>query len=197
MSRRRLRVSNNVTLDGVMQSPGDPDEDRRGGFEHGGWANEYFDPVMAESAADEISRGSAFLLGRRTFQHFASVWPSMPADNMFAKVLNEAPKHVVSRTLTAPLEWQNSTLLEGEAIEAVRRLKDQDGPDLVILGSGELIRSLLPHGLIDEIRLLIHPLVLGSGIRLFDEASGLSRFRLVESRPTTTGVLIARYEGDA
>jgi dihydrofolate reductase len=194
MSRRRLRVSNNVTLDGVMQAPAGSDEDPRRGFQHGGWANEYFDPVMAEAASEGIARGSAFLFGRRTYQHFAAVWPSMPADNMFARILNESAKHVVSGTLAEPLDWRNSSLIRGDPIEAVRALKGQDGPDLVILGSGQLIRSLLPHGLIDELRILIHPLVLGSGIRLFDEGMELEKFRLVGSKPTTTGVIIATYE---
>src|SRR3954471_8646338 len=132
MSTRRLRVSNNVTLDGVMQAPAGPDEDPRGGFKHGGWANDYFDPVMAEAASEGIARGSAFLFGRRTYQHFAAVWPSMPADNMFAGVLNESPKHVVPATPPEPLEWRNSSLIHGDPIEGVRALKDQDGPDLVI-----------------------------------------------------------------
>ena len=117
----------------------------------------------------------------------------MPADNQFTKVLNESPKYVASRTLEEPLGWQNSHRLEGNVLDAVRTLKAQDGPDLVILGSGELIRSLLPHGLIDEIRLLIHPLVLGTGIRLFADGTALSTFALVDSKPTTTGVIIATY----
>jgi dihydrofolate reductase len=194
MSRRRLRVSNNVTLDGVMQAPAGPEEDLRGGFAHGGWANEYFDPVMAEVAAEGIERGSAFLFGRRTYQHFAGVWPFMPADNPFASVLNESPKHVVSSTLSEPLEWRNASLVLGDPIAAVGRLKEEDGPDLVILGSGQLIRSLLPSGLIDELRLQIHPLVLGAGMRLFDDGTELQTFRLVETKSTTTGVIIATYE---
>jgi dihydrofolate reductase len=194
---RRITVNDSVTLDGVMQAPGRPDEDRRGGFAHGGWANPYFDEVMAREAGAGMANGSAFLLGRRTYEDFAAVWPSMPADNMFTKVLNESPKYVVSRTLEEPLAWQNSTVLDGDAVAAVRDLKAQVGPDLVILGSGELIRSLLPHGLIDEVRLLIHPLVLGTGIRLFDAGTSLSTFTLVDSKPTTTGVIIATYRPTA
>jgi dihydrofolate reductase len=190
---RRIIVNVSVTLDGVMQAPARPDEDPRGGFAHGGWAGPYFDEVMAREAGTGMGKGSAFLLGRRTYQDFAAVWPTMPADNMFTKVLNESPKYVVSRTLTEPLAWQNSHRLDGDTIEAVRRLKAQDGPDLVILGSGELIRSLLPHGLIDELRILIHPLVLGTGIRLFDERTELSTFTLADAKPTTTGVIIATY----
>ena len=162
---RTITVSNSVTLDGVMQAPGRPDEDRRGGFAHGGWANPYFDPVMIESAGVEMGRGTEMLFGRRTYDDFAAVWPNMPADNPFTKVLNEARKHVVSNSLSEPLSWTNSALLRGKAVDTVRALKAGDGPDLVILGSGELLRSLMRHDLIDEIRLLIHPLVLGSGRR--------------------------------
>ena len=190
---RRIIVNDSVTLDGVMQAPGRPDEDRRGGFTHGGWAGPYFDEVMAREAGTGMGKGSAFLLGRRTYEDFASVWPTMPADNMFTKVLNESPKYVASRTLAEPLAWQNSHRLNGDVVEAVRDLKAEDGPDLVVLGSGELIRALLPHGLIDEVRLLIHPLVLGTGIRLFDAGTSLATFTLVDSKPTTTGVIIATY----
>lgn len=190
---RRIIVNDSVTLDGVMQAPGRPDEDRRGGFAHGGWATPYFDEVMAEEAGSGMGKGSAFLLGRRTYEDFAAVWPAMPPDNMFTKVLNESPKYVVSRTLQEPLAWQNSHRLDGDTIEAVRRLKAQDGPDLVVLGSGELIRSLLPHRLIDELRILIHPLILGTGIRLFDDGTALSRFTLAAAKPSTTGVILATY----
>jgi dihydrofolate reductase len=190
---RRIIVNDSVTLDGVMQAPARPDEDPRGGFAHGGWAGPYFDEVMAREAGTGMGKGSAFLLGRRTYEDFAAVWPTMPTDNMFTKVLNESPKYVASRTLEEPLAWDNSHRLHGDVVEAVRDLKAQDGPDLVILGSGELIRSLLPHGLIDEIRLLIHPLVLGTGIRLFDAGTALATFTLVDSKPSTTGVIIATY----
>jgi dihydrofolate reductase len=190
---RRISVSNNVTLDGVMQAPGRPDEDPRGGFEHGGWATPYFDSVMAEEAGKGMARGGAMLFGRRTYEDFASVWPKMPADNMFAKVLNSAEKYVVSRTLEEPLPWEHSTLIGGDAPQTVADLKGSDGPDLVILGSGELIRSLMPHDLIDEFRLLIHPLVLGSGRRLFEGEATFEKFELVDSKTTTTGVIIATY----
>jgi dihydrofolate reductase len=190
---RRIVVNNNVTLDGVMQAPARPDEDRRGGFEHGGWATPYFDPVMAEEAGAGMASGGAVLFGRRTYEDFATVWPHMPGDNQFAAFLNNTPKYVASKTLEEPLTWGNSTLLAGDAPESVARLKESDGPDLVILGSGELIRSLLPHGLIDEFRLLIHPLVLGEGRRLFDEGDAYTKFRLVDTKPTTTGVIIATY----
>jgi len=190
---RRIVVNNSVTLDGVMQAPGRPDEDRRGGFEHGGWAAPYFDSVMAEAAGEGIASTTALLFGRRTYEDFASVWPTMPGDNPFTTVINESQKLVASRTLKAPLSWKNSTLLEGDAAEAVARLRQEPGPDLVILGSGELIQSLMLHDLIDEFRLLIHPLVLGSGRRLFVDGGALARFRLVDTKTSTTGVVIATY----
>jgi dihydrofolate reductase len=190
---RRIVVNNNVTLDGVMQAPARPDEDRRGGFEHGGWATPYFDPVMAEEAGKGMAGGGAMLFGRRTYEDFATVWPNMPDDDQFAGFLNKAQKFVVSRTLTEPLSWSNSTLLSGDAAGAVRRLKESDGPDLVVLGSGDLIRSLMPHDLIDEYGLLIHPLVLGSGQRLFEGEGTFEKFELVDTTTTTTGVIIATY----
>jgi dihydrofolate reductase len=190
---RRIIVNNSVTLDGVMQAPGRPDEDRRGGFEHGGWAAPYFDSVMAEAAGEGMASATALLFGRRTYEDFASVWPTMPGDNPFTTVINESQKLVASRTLKAPLSWKNSTLLTGDAAEGVARLKQEAGPDLVILGSGELIQSLMPHDLIDEFRLLIHPLVLGSGRRLFVDGGALARFRLMDTKTSTTGVVIATY----
>jgi dihydrofolate reductase len=191
---RRISVSNSVTLDGVMQAPAAADEDQRDGFKHGGWALPYFDPVMVESAGTQMAQRADLLLGRRTYEHFARVWPHMPEDNPFTKTINEARKLVVSNSLSEPLEWNNSRLMRGEADASVRALKAEDGPDLVILGSGQLLRSLLRHDLIDEIRLLIHPLVLGSGRRMFDDDLPLTRFTLADSTPTTTGVIIARYE---
>jgi dihydrofolate reductase len=190
---RRLVVHNSVTLDGVMQAPARPDEDRRDGFEHGGWATPYFDRVMMEDAGKGMSGDGAMLFGRVTYEDFASVWPNRPADDPFAAKLNRSPKYVVSRTLKPPFPWQGTTLLSGDAPEAVRALKAEDGPDLAILGSGELIRSLLSHDLIDEIHLLIHPLVLGSGRRLFGGDGDLARFELTDSQASTTGVILATY----
>ena len=187
-----IEVVNHVTLDGVMQAPGHPDEDRRGGFEHGGWAPPYADPVMGEKMGEGIAAGGSMLFGRRTYEKMAAFWPHQPDDNVFADVLNNRDKYVASTTLEDPLAWRNSTLLEGDAVEAVARLKEQPGGDIVILGSGELVRSLLPHGLIDSIVLSIHPLLLGSGRRLFDGA--FAKLRLVDATPTSTGVLIATYE---
>jgi dihydrofolate reductase len=190
----RLVVNTNLTLDGVMQGPGHPDEDRSGGFDLGGWAAPYFDEVMAEAAAAGIAKGGALLFGRRTYEHFASVWPDQPADDPFAAVLNERQKYVASRSLSEPLSWRNSTLLEGDAADAVARLKQQPGGDLVVLGSGILVQSLMRRGLVDEYVLLIHPLVLGTGRRLFADGGAPATLRLVDRKTSTTGVVIATYE---
>lgn len=189
----KLVVNENLTLDGVMQSPADPDEDRRDGFERGGWAPPYFDQVMGEAAAEGMAKEGVMLFGRRTFEQFASFWPTQPDDNPFAAVLNNRQKYVASRTLEEPLSWANSTLLRGDATEAVAELKEQ-GTDLVVLGSGELVRSLMQANLVDEYVLLIHPLVLGSGRRLFVDDGPSASLRLVNTKTTTTGVVIATYQ---
>jgi dihydrofolate reductase len=190
----RLSVVNFLTLDGVMQAPGHAEEDRRGGFEHGGWQGRYGDEVMGAYMGARISGEGCLLFGRRTYEKMAAVWPHQPPDNPFTDVMNNRRKYVASRTLEAPLEWTNSTLLEGEAADSVARLKAEDGPDITILGSGELIQSLMPHGLIDEYLLPIHPLVLGTGRRMFPDGGASARLRLVDATTTTTGVIIARYE---
>jgi len=190
-----ITVVCNLTLDGVMQAPGRPDEDRRGGFTRGGWAVPYSSDAMGrvfEGMGQQAGRSGAMLLGRRTFEDFAGFWPNQP-DNPFTEALNRMQKYVASATLADPLPWVNSTVLAGDAAKAVAALKDeQPEQDLVILGSGELIRSLLPHGLIDEFTLLIHPLVLGAGRRLFAEGSETA-LDLVDSVGTSTGVVLARY----
>ena len=188
----RIVVVNNVTLDGVMQAPGRPDEDRRGGFEHGGWALPYGDEVMARAMGERMAAGGVLLLGRRTYEDFYGYWPKQ-ADNPFTEVLDERRKYVASTTLSEPLPWRNSTLLHGDAAEAVAALKEQGDEDIGVLGSGELIRSLMRRNLIDEYVLLIHPLVLGTGRRLFGDGSPHTALRLVDSITTTTGVVIATY----
>ena len=189
-----IEVVNHVTLDGVMQAPAHPDEDRRGGFEHGGWAVPYQDEVQGEYMGARMGRGGgALLLGRWTYEKFEDAWQKQPEDNPVRQVLEASTKYVISRE-PRELGWQNSELVHGDAAEAVADLKARTDGNLVILGSGELIRALLPHGLIDAFLLTIHPLVLGSGRRLFGDDGSLARFKLVESKPTTTGVLITRYE---
>ena len=190
----KVVVTNYLTLDGVMQSPGHPDEDRRGGFEHGGWQPPYADSVMASAMAEGIAKGGALLFGRRTYEKFAAVWPNQPEDKPYTAVLNNRQKYVASTTLKEPLPWTNSTLLKGDAAEAVASLREQPGMDLVVLGSGGLVQSLMRRNLIDEYVLTIHPLVLGSGRRLFPDGGESAALRLVDSKATTTGVVIATYE---
>jgi dihydrofolate reductase len=188
----RVVVFNSLTLDGVMQAPGRADEDRRGGFEHGGWARPYTDEVMGRVSAEGNAKSGSILLGRRTYEDLYSYWPHQ-TDNPFTEVLNNALKYVASNTLREPLPWSNSKLLAGDAADAVAELKRQPGKDMVILGSGDLVGSLMRRDLIDEYVLLIHPLVLGSGRRLFTEGSS-ARLRLVGTVTTTTGVVIATYQ---
>ena len=188
----RIVVFMSVTLDGVMQAPARPDEDSRGGFQHGGWAVPYSDSSMATAAGESMATTGGLILGRRTYEDFYSVWPKR-TDNPYTEVLNNAQKYVASRTLKEPLPWVNSTLLKGDAAQGVARLKEQPGKDLVILGSGELVRSLMRSNLIDQYILLIHPLLLGSGQRLFPDAGSPQALRLVDSKTTTTGVVIATY----
>lgn len=188
---RTVTVTEHLTLDGVMQAPGRPDEDTRGGFEHGGWAIPGNDEVMARVMGEGMARGGSLLLGRRTYEDFYGFWPHQK-DNPFTDVLNDIEKFVASRTLTEPLSWNNSTLLEGDAADAVKELKEEPGEDIGVLGSGELVQSLIRHQLVDEYSLMIHPLVLGSGRRLFPDGVH-SSLRLVDSVTTTTGVVIATY----
>jgi dihydrofolate reductase len=190
---RTVTVFNHLTLDGVMQAPGRPGEDVRGGFEHGGWAASRMDAVLGNAAAEGMARGGALLLGRRTYEDFASFWPKQ-GDNPFTEAMNRAQKYVASTTLEEPLPWSNSTLLTGDAAEAVARLKEQPGEDLVVLGSGELIQSLMRRNLVDRYLLMIHPLVLGSGRRLFTDGGSSAALRLVDTKTSTTGVVIATYE---
>jgi dihydrofolate reductase len=182
-----------LTLDGVVQAPGHPDEDRRDGFEHGGWANERQDPAMQEAMGARMSSAWALLAGRTTYERFADYWPKQEA-NPFTEALNRVRKYVASTTLTEPLQWQNSVLLKGDVAGAVATLKEELDENLVVFGSGVLVRSLMSRDLVDEFLLLIHPIVLGSGRRLFaDTRSNPSAFELVDSATTGTGVIIATY----
>jgi dihydrofolate reductase len=189
----KLVVFTSVTLDGVMQAPGRPDEDTRDGFAHGGWAVPYMDPVMARVAAEGMAQAGPLLFGRRTYEDFHGFWPKQ-TDNPFTEVLDASRKYVASTTLREPLPWANSTLLAGDAAGAVARLKREPGPDLTVLGSGELVQALRRADLVDVYVLQVHPLVLGSGRRLFPEGGPPAAFRLTDSVTTTTGVVIATYE---
>jgi dihydrofolate reductase len=190
---RKVSVFNSVTLDGVMQAPGRADEDTRDGFSHGGWAVPYNDEVLGQMVAQDMADAGPLLLGRRTYEDFASFWPHQTG-NPFTEVLDNTLKYVASTSLAEPLPWRNSELLAGDAADAVARLKQEPGQDLTVLGSGGLIQSLRRRDLIDEYVLLIHPLVLGSGRRLFPEGGPPSTLRLVNAVPTTTGVIIATYQ---
>jgi dihydrofolate reductase len=189
-------VFESVTLDGVMQAPGRPDEDTRGGFVYGGWAAPYADELMGRQASEGMATTGGILLGRRTYQDFHGFWPKQP-DNPFTEALNNLQKYVVSRTLEEPLPWANSTLLRGDPGETVAGLREQPGKDLLVLGSGELVRTLIEPGLVDRYVLLIHPLMLGSGRRLFPEGGSPIPLRLTDSRSNTKGVIIATYETTA
>ena len=188
----RIVAFESVTLDGVMQAPGRADEDPRNGFERGGWAAPYADAKMGEAATESMGQTGGLLLGRRTYEDFHGFWPKQK-DNPFTDVLNATPKYVASTTLREPLPWENSILLADDARHAVSDLRKQEGKDIVILGSGDLVRSLAARDLVDEYVLLIHPLVLGNGQRLFAGEAQMTRLSLVKSESTTTGVVIATY----
>lgn len=184
-----IAVVNHLSLDGVMQSPANADEDPRDGFTLGGWAQAGTDAVMGRKLAEGMGRSGSLLLGRRTYEQFAAYWPHQ-SDNPYTEHLNAARKYVATRTLTAA-SWENTTLLDGDVPAAVAALKAEG--DLAILGSGELIRSLLSHRLIDTWTLLIHPRVLGAGRRLFADEGPAAELTLTDSVTTTTGVIIATY----
>jgi dihydrofolate reductase len=191
---RKLIINEQLTLDGVMQGPGGPEEDTSGGFEDGGWAMPYFDDVMGKAAGEGMGSAGGLILGRRTYEIFAAYWPKQGDDAPFAGFLNSVPKYVASRTLREPLEWNNSHLLEGDAPDAVRRLKAEDGEDLVVLGSGDLAQTLIENRLIDVYDLWVHPIVLGTGKRLFRERGPRVALRLVTSTTSSTGVAMLTYE---
>jgi dihydrofolate reductase len=189
---RKLTVSEFVSLDGVMQAPGGADEDTEGAFRHGGWQMGYFDDVAGERIGASMAQTGAFLLGRRTYEIFASYWPTQSDDDPFAKILNGLPKYVASTTLGEPLAWQNSTLLQGDVAKAVAELKEGEGGNIVVLGSGGLVQTLYENDLVDEYALMIHPIVLGSGKKLFREVPR-KPLKLADSVTTSTGVVMATY----
>lgn len=189
---RRLVVIEFLSLDGVMQGLGSPDEDRDGGFEHGGWGAPYMDDVQMKAAVEGTAATTAYLFGRKTFEKMAAFWPHQPDDNPIAAHLTATPKYVATRTLQRP-EWNNSHVLTGDLAENVAKLKADGDGNVVVLGSGELVQQLIADDLVDEYRLLLHPLVLGSGKRLFRTTDQPRRLRLLEAAPTTTGVLMLSY----
>jgi dihydrofolate reductase len=190
----KLVVQAWMTLDGVVQAPGAPDEDRRGGFRHGGWSLPYFDEAAMRWTVENLSRAGGFLLGRRTYETFAAHWPNASEEERpLAEQLNRKPKHVATTTLTDPLAWRNSTVLNGDVADAVAALKNDDGDDLLAIGSVELVRTLTEHNLVDEFRLMIDPLIVGGGKRLFRDDGVLKQMRLVHSQATSTGAILATY----
>ena len=191
---RKLIVTEWMTLDGVVQAPGDAEEDRAGGFAHGGWHLRYFDDISREWVIQNLTEAGGYVLGRRTYESFAPHWPNAPAEEqVIAEPLNSRPKFVASTTLTEPLEWENSSLLKGDVAEAVAGLKQQDGADLLVIGSSELVRELIAHELVDEFRLMVDPLLAGGGKRIFADDGVLRTLRLIELQPTTTGAVLVTY----
>ncbi len=188
---RKLVVSTFMTLDGVMQAPGGPGEDPTGGFTHEGWSVNYWDDAMGQRMGESMGKPFDLLLGRKTYEIFAAHWPH--ATDPGADVLNSATKHVASRTLEK-VDWANSRLIEGDVPEQVAKLKAEDGPEIQVHGSSNLIRTLQKHDLVDEYRVMIFPLALGTGKRLFADGTIPAGLRLVDSSASTTGVLMATYE---
>ena len=189
---RRLIVQTFVTLDGIMQAPGGPREDDEGGFAYGGWSVNYWDELMGQVMGEATSGPFAMVLGRRTYDVMAAYWPTAPEETG-AKVFNDATKYVASRGHPA-LEWSNSVPIEGDAAEGIRALKQEDGPELQVHGSANLIQTLLRHNLVDQFRLWIFPVVVGSGKRLFGDGAIPSALKLVDSKLSTTGVFMGTYQ---
>jgi dihydrofolate reductase len=189
---RALIVSTFLTLDGVMQAPGGPEEDETGGFAYGGWSVNYWDEMMGQVMGEAMSVPFDLVLGRTTYDLFAAYWPHA-TDNPGAKPLNDATKYVVSRGHPT-LEWSRSVLVEGDAAEGIGNIKREDGPELQVHGSGNLIQTLMRHNLVDQYRLWVFPLVIGSGKRLFADGTIPAALKLVDSKVSTTGVVIGTYE---
>ena len=192
---RKLIINEFMSLDGVAQAPGGADEDPSGGFAHGGWHMRYMQDEQAQRwALGSIVEAGGFLLGRRTYEIFAAYWPNAPEEEqVIAEPLNSKPKHVVSTTLTEPLDWQNSTLIEGDVANAVAALKRETGGDLHVIGSTELVQTLIGHDLVDELRLMIDPIALGGGKRIFRDDGSLRTLRLVDGQLTSAGAILATY----
>jgi dihydrofolate reductase len=191
---RKLIVDEWITLDGVVQGPSSPEEDPSGGFKQGGWHLPYFDERSMEWTRSNVASAGGYVLGRRTYEIFAAHWPNAGEEEQaLAEPLNTRRKYVASRTLSEPLEWQNSTVLQGDVAEAVKALKDEDGEDLHLFGSTELTQALLEHGLVDELRMMIDPIVVGGGKRLFRDDGTLRKLRLVDSEVTSTGAILTTY----
>jgi dihydrofolate reductase len=191
---RKVVVDEWMSLDGVVQAPGAPEEDTTGGFQHGGWHLRYFDEMSQAWVVEYLTGAGGFLFGRRTYENFAGYWPNASEEEQsVAQPLNTKPKYVASTTLSEPLGWENSSVLQGDVADAVGKLKQEDGEDLHVIGSTQLVRTLIEHDLVDEFRLMIDPVVLGGGKRLFLDDGALRSLRLVDSQVTTTGAILATY----
>jgi len=191
---RKLIVLTFVTLDGVMQAPGGPDEDTSGGFQYGGWTAGYWDSFMEKVMGEQMGKPYDLLLGRKTYEIFAAYWPHAKNDP-FADNLNKAKKYVVSTTLEK-LDWNNSTLVMGDVVKEIKKLKEQDGPELQVHGSSNLIQTLLKNDLADEFRLKILPVTIGTGKRLFGDGAIPASFKLLDNKISTTGIIVATYVRD-
>ncbi len=189
---RKIIVCTFLSLDGVMQAPGGPDEDAESGFEHGGWQKPVADDEVGTAIAGWYEHSDAMLLGRKTYEIFASYWPTADPDNPFTSRMNSMHKYVASRTLTS-VEWQNSTLLEGDIVDAVRKLKASDGGNINVVGSGDLAQTLMQHGLVDEYRLTIHPVIIGTGKRLFADGAIPTALEPVSVSTTKGGTIVGVY----
>jgi dihydrofolate reductase len=189
---RKLAVIEFVTLDGVMQGVGSPDEDREGGFEHGGWVSGYASEDQMAAAIESQRTTSAYLFGRKTYEKMAEFWPTQPDENPMAAHLNASPKYIATRTLTQ-LHWSNSHILHGDLFTAVRDLKARGEGNIAVLGSGALVQDLVASDLVDEYRLFLHPLLLGTGKRLFRGIKRPQRLRLFGCASTSSGVVMLSY----
>jgi dihydrofolate reductase len=190
---RRIVVSEFVSLDGVMQAPGGPEEDTSSGFKHGGWSFKFRDDQVPKYKLDELSASDALLLGRKTYEIFAAYWPKAKDVVGFADKMNNMSKHVVSTNLKK-VDWNNSRLIKSNVPEEVRKLKQQPGKDILVYGSAKLVNTLLQHDLVDELRLMVHPVVLGSGKRIFDDhAETLKPLNLAESKTFPSGIVLLSY----
>lgn len=192
---RRIVVSEFVSLDGVIQAPGGEDEDTEGGFVHGGWTHPYWHDDIGAHFDEAMSESDALLLGRKTWQIHGGAFEPMPAGDPFGDVMNAMPKYVVSTTLATAEAWRNSTLIKDNVVEQVRALKAQSGGNILIDGSSVLVRTLVRHDLVDEYRLLVYPVVLGGGKKLFPDGVRVN-LRLIEAKPIPSGVTLMRYVMD-
>ena len=191
---RKVVVNEWMTLDGVVQGPGYADEDTSGGFKNGGWHLQYFDDLSRNWVVEGYAGAGGFLFGRQTYENLASYWPNASEEERaIAEPLNTLPKYVASRSLSEPLAWQNSTLLQGDAADAVRALKRDEGDDLHVIGSPDFAQTLMGNDLVDEYRLMIDPIIVGGGKRLFRDDGTLRSLRLIKSEVTTTGAILATY----